>query len=88
MTNLTLEELLSPYNINLDDYDYYVYNNHKFTPVQVDIDDIIEPTECLLHIRDKGSHSHLNVHVNSLISLPQRIFKIADLYLRFNSYDF
>ena len=56
MASRTVENLVSHIlkGCDLDDYDFYIYNNSFFVPVQVDIDDDVNPTECLLHICTKG----------------------------------
>jgi hypothetical protein len=54
---LTVKDLVTSVlaGCELEDYDYYIYNNRFFVPVQVDLDDNVEPTECLLHICTKGA---------------------------------
>jgi hypothetical protein len=75
MNNVTLQELVMNiflHNENFfgklpEDYDYCIYNNHNFIPVEIDLDDIVETTECLLHIRAKTGNL-------------KRLFKISELY--------
>jgi hypothetical protein len=38
-----------------DKFDYYIYNNSYFVPVQVDLDDEVSEHERLLHICTKGA---------------------------------
>jgi hypothetical protein len=38
----------------LEDYDYYIYNNQFFVPVEVCLDDEVSIAEGLLHICTKG----------------------------------
>jgi hypothetical protein len=35
---------------DLNAYDYYIYNNRYFVPIEVDLDDMVESTEGFLHI--------------------------------------
>jgi len=36
--------------LDLSAYDYYIYNNRYFVPIEVDLDDVVESTEGFLHI--------------------------------------
>ena len=57
-----------------EDYDYYIYNNSMFVPVEVDLDDEVEPTECLLHICTKGVNPR-----DDRFLRPYSVYVIANL---------
>jgi hypothetical protein len=81
MIGLTTEELLRPVfatkltEYNMTDFDYYVYNNQNFTPVEICLDDIVSPKECLLHICVKDVDPALDRCNN-----PDFVFNISSLY--------
>jgi len=81
MASRTVEQLVSHIlsGCDLDDYDYYIYNNSFFVPVQVDIDDDVSPTECLLHICPKGVDPR-----KDRFQRPYAIYTIPALFAKTN----
>jgi hypothetical protein len=81
MIGLVLENLLtSLFNQDyadreMTDFDYYVYNNRNFTAIDVDLDDIISPEECLLHICEKNVDPEVD-----RFARPYAIYTVLNLY--------
>ncbi len=77
MSCRTVEQLISPLlpEGELENYDYYIYNNSFFTPVQVDLDDEVFINECLLHICTKGVSPQTD-----RFERPRSVYTIAYLF--------
>ena len=83
MIGLELQHILTPLFIfnpdysdyKIGDFDYYVYNNRYFTPVEVDLQDIISPDECLLHICQKNADPSVD-----RFDRPHAIYSVLNLY--------
>ena len=77
MAKLTVQDLVTPLLVGceLEDYDYYIYNNRFFVPVNVDLDDMVESTEGLLHVCKKGVHPQ-----DDRFQRPYAVHTIANLF--------
>ncbi len=62
---------------DLDDYDYYIYNNRFFIPVEVCLDDDVSNKEGLLHICTKGVHPQ-----KDRFDRPYAVHTVANLFSR------
>jgi hypothetical protein len=60
---------------DLINYDYYIYNNSHFVAVEVELDDPVSSSECLLHICRKGVTPR-----EDRFERPQAVYHISDLY--------
>ncbi len=59
-------------------YDYYIYNNRHFVPIDVDLDDMVERVEGLLHICPRGLDPKLD-----RLARPHAVMAVPELFNRY-----
>ena len=79
MATATVQALVTPLLVgcDLEDYDYYIYNNRFFVPVPVDLDDKVESNECLLHICTKDVPPQ-----DDRFQRPYSVHTVANLFMK------
>jgi hypothetical protein len=57
---------------HLQAYDYYIYNNRYFVPIDIDLNDMVERVEGLLHICPRGLDPRLDrlIRPHSVTPIP------------------
>jgi hypothetical protein len=68
-----LMSCLPPFDLGA--YDYYIYNNRYFVPIEVDLDDMLEPTEGFLHICTRDVDPAVD-----RIRRPESVILVSELF--------